>query len=337
MRLDFETIKAITCGAISVLEDADSIHFQRFTEEQFELYRNKATGLYEKSQASAGIKLSFKTDSERLFIKTRVENACCRSYFSFDVYVNECLIDTLDNFAGQELPQNYSEISFPVGEFSKIFDLGAGVKTVTVHLPWNKKTALLELSLDDGAWIEPAKPRKKLLAFGDSITQGFDSLRPSMRYISRLAKALDAEEFNKAIGAERYFPELAGTKESFVPDYITVAYGTNDWRSSGKEEFEIACKGFYAALERNYPGVTTFVITPIWRHNLDIETAFDSFSQIEQTIRKTVAGMKNVVVISGINLVPHDVSFFGDDGLHPNAEGFDHYFRNLYEIIKEYI
>lgn len=335
MRLDFEQIKAITCGAVRFCRNDDGIRFYRFTQEQHELYSQKQISLFEKSQATAGVKFCFRTDSTSLFFKALFQNAYCRTYFSVDVFADDKLVGCLDNFSDREIPQDYSNITFPVGEFSKAFDLGQGIKTVTVHLPWNKKIVLQELSLDDGAFVEPVKPEKKLLAFGDSITQGFDSLRPSRRYISRLCGALNAQEFNKAVGAERYEPALAALKEDFVPDYIVVAYGTNDWSGSDPETFNANCKAFYENLGKNYPGVKTFVISPIWRVNADAVTAFSAFSDIEKGIREASAGMDNVTVIPGVDMIPHDVKYFGDYGLHPNTQGFDHYFANLWAKIKE--
>ena len=337
MQLDFEQIKSITSGAVRIIQAEDGIRFYRFTQEQHELYAQKIEGLFQKSQATAGIKFCFRTNSKALFLKGFFENAFCRTYFSVDVFADDKLVGCLDNFSDQNLPRDYSAINFPVGVFSKSFDLGEGIKTVTVHLPWNKKVSLREFSIDDGAWIEAARPEKKLLAFGDSITQGFDSLRPSRRYIARLAQALGAEEFNKAVGAEHYYPALAETKENFDPDYIVVAYGTNDWSSSTPEIFDTNCKAFFAALHKNYPQVKTFVISPIWRVNADAKTAFASFSDIEKGIRAAIVGMDNVTVISGIDFLPHDIECFGDAGLHPNITGFDHYFNNLWQHVKEYI
>lgn len=334
MQLDFETIKSITCGAVRMTQGEDGIRFYRFTQEQHQLYSQKIEGLFQKSQATAGVKLCFKTDSKQLFFKALFENAFSRTYFSVDVYVNDKLIGCLDNFSDQTLPEDYSEITFPVGEFSKSFDLGDGEKTVTVHLPWNKKVALRELSFDDGSYVIPVKPEKKLLAFGDSITQGFDALRPSRRYIARLAQALGAEEFNKAVGAEHYYPDLAATRDAFVPDYITVAYGTNDWSSSTPEVFKANVRKFYSNLQSTYLGVKTFVITPIWRPNWQAITAVGAFSDIEKEIRLATENMENVTVISGSDLVPHDTKLYGDVRLHPNNDGFDHYFHNLWSMMK---
>lgn len=334
MQLNPEQIKSVTWGAVRYTEEEDGITFHRFTKAQQDMYEKKDEGFFEKSKTSSGIKLCFRTDSTVLYIDTTVKNARSRTYFSFDVFVDSKLVGCLDNFSDQKIPRDFSEINFPVGRFGKTFYLGAGTKTVTIHLPWNKITKLHQLTLDDGAFIEPVRRIKKLLVFGDSITQGFDALHPSGRYISRLADALDAEEFNKGIGGECYCPDLAVLRDDFTPDYIVVAYGTNDWSGTNKAIFYPNHKAFFKELTKNYPGVKTFVITPIWRVNYDMERDFDSFFEIDAAIRETTASLENVTVISGFNLVPHSTDYFGDYGLHPNLEGFDHYFKNLWKQIE---
>ena len=333
MQLSYETIKSITTGAVSVEQTDAGIRFYRFTAEQREIYAGRREALQLKSQATAGVKFCFETDSRSLFIRGLFEHASARTYFSVDVFVDGELVDCLDNYSDVEIPPVYTTIQFPMGAYEKKFSLGEGRKTVTVHLPWNKIVTLQELSLDDGSFVTPVKQEKKLMAFGDSITQGFDALRPSRRYIARLAEALGAEEFNKAVGAEYYDPELAATKDAFTPDYIVVAYGTNDWGSSTPEVFGKSVRPVYASLRKNYPEARIFAITPIWRAAINEKRAFDSFFDIEKGVREATAGMENVTVISGIDLVPHESRYFGDGTLHPSAEGFDHYFKNLWKTI----
>lgn len=59
--------------------------------------------------------------------------------------------------------------------------------------PWSVRASVKELSIGDNALIEPVKTEKKLLAYGDSITQGYIALRPSSMYTSKLADFLNAE------------------------------------------------------------------------------------------------------------------------------------------------
>ena len=335
MELTFEQIKSITCGAVSVEETEAGIRFYRFTKDQLAIYPKRREALVLKSLASSGVKFCFETDSETLFVKGIFEHASARSYFSLDVKVNGEVVDSLDNFSDVEIPPIYVDIQFPMGRYEKLFQLGKGMKKVTVYLPWNKIVTLESLCLDDGSVIKPVKFSKKLLAYGDSITQGFDAMRNYNRQIARLSEALDAEEFSRAVGAERYDPELAALRDDFDPDYIVVGYGTNDFSGLTPEEFNSNCSGFYRELEKHYPNARIFAITPIWRADMENPRAFSSFFDIEKGIRNATKNMKNVTVIDGMTLVPHDPKFYADGRLHPNDAGFEHYYRNLWKAVKE--
>lgn len=330
MKEHFEQIASVCLGAVRASETDRGIRLYRFTEEQEALYRQRSEGFYKKSFATAGMKLLFETDSETLFLKVNVSaGGSPRRYFSFDVAVNGEIIGYLDNFSGEVLPKDYTQVQLPLGEFSRNFALGSGKKNVCIYLPWSVIVEIEELSLDEGAYITPVKPSKKLLAFGDSITHGYDALRPSNRYVARIAEALEAEEINKGIGGEVFFPELAKACDGFSPDYITVAYGTNDWSGTEEGDFKERCFAFYEALSRNYPEAKIFAITPIWRKDYQAETAFGSFGKVAEDIRAIVENFENITCICGYDFVPHEEKCFGDLRLHPNDEGFEHYAHNL--------
>lgn len=228
-KLTLEEIKEITLGAVRVESDENGVNFHRFTKSQEEIYKNRNADFYKNVFATSGVKLSFKTDTQSLFLKVDVLGGSSRKFFSFDVFVDGEKVDCLKNFSEDALPSDYSTVLLPLGEFEKKFSLKKGEKKVSVYFPYTMKATLKELLVDKGAFIEPIKPKYKLLCFGDSITQGYDALYPSNKYTTQLADFLDAEEYNKAIGGEVFFPELVGEKEDFEPDYVTVAYGTNDW------------------------------------------------------------------------------------------------------------
>ena len=337
LRLNCEQIRSITTGAISVVEEPSGVRFYRFTDEQFDLYEKRNEKLFQKSKTTSGIKLSFETNSENLYLRFLVDGHIGASFMAFDVFVNGEMIGSLNNFEGVEFPRAYLKTEFPVGTFSGGFTLGEGEKLVTVHLPWNGSLQLQEISLDDGSFFAPVKPEKRLLALGDSITYGNAAMHPSARYIARLCDALGAEEFNKGIGGEFFYPELSATRETFTPDYIVVAYGTNDWRKLPQAEFRHNVKAFFANLKQSYPCVKTIVITPIWRSNLHAETDFDSIQDVILAIREAADVLENKIIVDGMELVPHDVSCYGDYGCHPNDEGFRNYFENLWKQIRDKI
>ena len=337
MKLNFERIKDITIGAVRVEEQNGLVNLYRFTKEQQELYKNRSQDFYMKTFASAGIRLLFKTNSKNLALTVVTEKGSSRTYFSVDLFCDGKAIGYIDNYSDTELPPVYTTAALEFGEFSKEFELPNGEKTVCIYLPWSAKTAIKEISLDDGAFIQPIKPQKKLLAFGDSITQGYDALRSSNRYMARLTDKLGFEEINKAIGGEVFCADLAKCKEPFTPDYVLVSYGSNDWNRKTLDEFNANCKAFYESVSKNYPDSKIFAITPIWRKDMHEERPFGEFKNVDLCIREAVKDLKNVTVITGFDFVPKDVSYFADLRLHPNDEGFEYYFNALYDKIKSEI
>jgi len=334
MQLSFEQIKEIATGAVDSHIEDGMLQLKRFSPEQMELYRVSNEMFYKKTFALSGMKLLFKTNSENLFMKFKTEYAGSRKYFSIDIFVNGKPIDYIDNFSDVEIPQMYATMDFPLGDFSKNIYLGDGEKTVCVYLPWSVKTLFEEISVDDNSFVEAIKPEKKLLVFGDSITQGYDALRPSNRYITKIADLLCAEEYNKAIGGEKFFPALAELKDSFNPDYILVSYGSNDWRHRDMETFKVKCKGFFENLAKNYPNTKIFAVTPIWRKDMTKESIFGDFKMVDPLIRNAVKDIENISVISGFDFVPKDEKYFADLKLHPNDEGFRYHAENLSKEIK---
>lgn len=335
MNLTTEQLRAVACGAVSVAEEQDGVHFYRFSQEQMELYKKEKADLYGRTLATAGVRLRFRTDSEKLFLQIHVtpQPGTTRRFFGIDIFKNGKCIDTVENYSEADLSGDYTAIQVPTGDFSKNVYLGKGEKEICIYMPWSMHTVIKTFALDDGASVIPVKPSKKMLCFGDSITQGYDALCPSNRYTSQLADLLDAEEYNKAIGAEVFFPALAASKEDFVPEYITVAYGTNDFFRSTRDVFLKDCAEFYQTLSRLYPESKIFAITPIWRKDHEMETDF-SFFLVKERIEEVASQLPNVTVIDGFDLVPHDERYYSDLRLHPNDKGFNKYFKNLAKHFK---
>lgn len=334
MNLTTEQLRAVACGVVSVAEEQDGVHLYRFSQEQMELYKKEKADLYVKTLSTAGVRLRFRTDSEKLFLQIRVTpQPGSRRFFGIDVLKNGKCIDTIENYSETDLSGDYTTIQVPAGDFSKNVYLGKGEKEICIYMPWGMNTVIKAFALDDGASVIPVKPAKKMLCFGDSISQGYDALCPSNRYTSQLADMLDAEEYNKAIGAEVFFPALAASKEDFVPDYITVAYGTNDFSKSAYDVFLKDCAEFYQTLSRLYPESRIFAITPIWRKDHEKKTDFHFF-RVKEKIEEVASQLSNVTVIDGFDLVPHDERYYSDLRLHPNDNGFKKYFKNIAKYFK---
>ena len=129
MKLTLEQIKSITFGAVRVEEEADGIHFYRFTKEQEELYRTmREKSLLVKTFATSGICFRFRTDSAILSFCGQTTPGSTRSYFSFELFVDGEKIGGVDNFVPESYPKGKPNVPFPLGEFSAEFELGEGEK-----------------------------------------------------------------------------------------------------------------------------------------------------------------------------------------------------------------
>lgn len=323
MNLTYEHILSITQGAVSVEEKVEGIQFHRFTKEQEEGYEK--TQFHPRQYATAGVRLHFKTDSNSLYMKILANRSSSRSFFTFDILVNGKLSDSLHNV-----------IQDSCGEYEAKFELGIGIKDVCIHFPWSVCGIIKELCLDDDSFVEPVKKDKKIIVFGDSITQGYDAENPSNRYAANLANALGAEEINKAIGGELFCPWLAQLKDDIEPDYISVAYGTNHWHKSTPEEFRNVCEEFYQNLIKNYPNAKIFALTPIWRKDRTDNTSFNNFEEIGKIVAEVVKKYDNVSCISCHDFVPEDENLFSDLFLHPNDAGFKYYSEGVTQAVSSF-
>ena len=341
MKLTLKDLERVTLGVDRIEDLCGKIRFHRFTEQEELFYQTRdkmfARNFRYRCKATSGVRLSFLTNSKKMKIAALVSPATSRSYFSFDVFENGKPVGYLDNFKDEDMKGNFTEISLSHGNFEKTFSLTEGVSEVTVYFPWSVSVDGFELELDDEATVTPLSPSKKLLMYGDSITQGYDAIRPSNRYAALLADRLGAEEINKAIGGEVFVPELARMKVDFLPDYIAVAYGTNDWSTTDGSRFLDNAKVFLKTLSEYYPNARIFAITPIWRADFEEYRKFGDFCKVEKLICEAAAGLENVSVISGIDFVERDVKLFADLRLHPRDEGFVQYYENLSKKIGELI
>ncbi len=333
MVLGIEQIQSATTGAVRISQKLDGIHFFRFTREQQEMLSTRKEDFYKRSFGTTGMRLRFRTDSAFLRIKFSVAYCDVKSVPVPDISVDGIFIEGTENCYKTMPAPYYGDREEPYTVFSLDYDLAAGEKEICVYLPWCGAFILKELTLSDGASFVPVLAEKRALCFGDSITHGAEATRPRNRYISRFCDYLGAAEYSKAICGEMFWPALADTLEPFVPDYITVAYGTNDWSKTTPEELRENCLGFYRNLMKRYPHAKIIAITPLWRADEVEKGRLITLADVHDLICEAVKDHPNATVIRGYDLVPHQVENYDDFRLHPNDVGFAYYYENL---VKEY-
>ena len=326
-KLSLEQIKQIAHGVSRVEEVDGKISFYRFTKEQQELYKVVSADFYMKSFSTSGVSLEFDTDSEYLGLSVSICKGSSRYYFTHSIFVDRKRIGELSG----EIEKGAENVPF-----CKEFQLGSGLKRVRIVFPWSVASSLVALELDENAKITPVAKSCKMLMFGDSITQGYDAMKPENAYAVQIATRLDAEARNKGIGAERFRAQTALLKDDMEPEIITVAYGTNDWSKSTKEEFETACREFYINLRLTYPNTKIIALAPVWRSSInDKKQKGMPLSYIAEYIKGVAESVSNMTVIDCIDFIPHELENFQTDGLHPIDAGFEHYVKNLWDAMEK--
>jgi len=321
MKADIRLIKSITKGAERIEEKDGGFNFYRFSKKEEKLY--SASPLFPRTFATAGIKLHFITDADKLHLQIETEGVCYAKFFSLDVYSDKKLCGTIKNYPDTLSDTGYIDSDFPNGEYSGDFDLGGGEKEVEIYFPQLVKTKLLSLELSGGEVIKPIPSKGHFLLYGGSVSQGTAAKNPSFAYGVKLSESLNCELFCKSIGSEVYFPELAEIKSEVIkPSFIMAAYGSNDWYNLTYDEAERRCRKFWEAICKNYPESKKIALSPIWYRDRFVKRPFGDFSEMEKLIERVTGEIGGISHIPGFNLIPGDDEYFVD-GIHPNNQGFE--------------
>lgn len=325
MKLNFETVKEITVGAIEVTEHADGVHFNRFTDKQVAAWTALGADLGERTGYSSGVHLDFHTNSKKL----RFLADTCTMY---DVCVNG-LLRTSVNMHAQRKTGRPAEIELcdPIGnELDEV--------RVTIYFPrGNLPVVLSTLELDDGAYVKPHTFDHKFLFLGDSITVGCNAEHHSLCYSYSISKFFNAEMLNQSIAAGTFDANCIDSID-FVPDTVFIAFGTNDFNhSESAEDIERRARQYMLTAKQHFGEAAKrfFVISPIWRADLDFDRPTGTFKGVRDIIINA-SEEYGMIHVDGLDLVPPMKDFFKDEYLHPNDVGFAQYTQNLLRKIIRY-
>lgn len=318
-----DTLQKLLHGCHHIEPDSGGFRLHRFTSGQEALFAGDEKFTI-RCLSTAGITFDFYTDSPYFRFDSELVLYDDRDLYGFDFYVDGCLVKSFHEK--------------PVRTFQAHFDLplpGGALHRVTIWFPFSAVPRLSGFELREGSAIEPVAPRKKYMSLGDSITQGFDSLRPGHAYPAQLAGYFGYELLNHAISGHVFDPRTLEENLSFQPDLITVAYGTNDWNKTESPSVIFRdAKAYLEKLTRLYPNAEIYAILPIWRADLDTPTQNGDFLEFRRNLLTLFQNYPGIVPVDGFGLVPHLPEFFEDSKLHPNDLGMLHYSRSLIQFIE---
>ncbi len=314
MKLTFKEIEKITVGAVKMSEEADGIHFYKCTDKQVKAWGALHKDLGTRSLATTGVRLDFHTDSKSL-------SFTAPSGDKFELYI--------DGLFRKRFIMSESGHTV-CAEINDVFGKPMDMARVTLYFPAHSAGVLSALELDDGAKVIPHTFDTKMLFIGDSITQGWDAGYDSLSYAQRTSRFFNAESVIHGVGGG-YFHDTIFDSIDFKPEYIVIAFGTNDFgHYPTTDEMRYHARAFFDSIKKEYGDAkNVFVLSPIWRADfLTKNPKMGSFDQCRSVVI-TEAESHGFTHIDGATLVPPDPFFFADERLHPDALGFGIYAENL--------
>ena len=328
MKLGRTQLKKIIHNVLSYDYDKNGdLYFRRFTESQRNAYELASKDWFIRTKASAGVTFDFISDSDYLAIQMRLDVASSKKWSDFDLYVDGV-------FTARKKFENTD---------AKLlhFLLPKGEHRVTLYFPWTVETVISAVHLSDGASIKEVSKVAKAIAIGDSITQGYITEYTSLTYANQVARELDIELVNQGIGGCRCVESTINESlVSYNPDFIIMAYGTNDYTQyDDKEEFRLKTSAYIKKLTSLFPETKIVALLPIYRNDEGNQTreAFREY-QLEDArkmLLETYRKYNNIVVVTETK-IPHIPDVFAPDYLHPNELGFQYMAKAIEKEIRKW-
>ena len=209
-----------------------------------------------------------------------------------------------------------------------------------ILLPYGQSLDFLGLDLGGNGTLEKTVPRpqKRYVAYGDSITHGFQASRIDRNYPYQVGVALGYQVVNMGFGG-RHAEETDGDAiAACKPDLVTILIGFNDrYHSRPLAEYKRHLGGLITRIRKASLSVPIFVITPIWSSEpaWASGTLGLSLEDYRASVREIVSGAQDTMLflVDGLALMDNTTGLT-TDGIHPNDKGFDQIAARLTGILK---
>lgn len=206
------------------------------------------------------------------------------------------------------------------GAYDLSIDFGsAQVRKIELLFPHAAGYDLLGVNLDPVYATLPFLPKKRIVAAGDSITQGAFASAARSSWAFLLGQAKNAEIINMG-----YSGGIASTlgngswANSLKPDAIIALLGHNDFQAQNSiATFKSAVDALLTTW-LNGTSATIYMVTPLWS---SVSKSIP-ISSYRTAIGEVVSAKSSsrITLIDGLSLAAGSTSFF-PDGIHPNDAG----------------
>ena len=288
------------------------------------------TGLI--SRECAGGRVRFVTDSPYVAIHvtyravSKVPSYSNTATLGFDLYADR-------GYVGAFIPAKETET-----ELESVLDtIHEGENVYTLNFPICSQIESLHIGIKEGSVLKNA-PRyavsTPIVYYGSSITQGSSASRPGTTYENIISRALNADYINlgfwgNALGEEKMAEYIAGLKMSaFVYDY--------DFNAPNAEHLQKTHERFFKIIRQAQPNLPIILCSAPRYYFADEHEK--RLEVVKTTYENAVkAGDKNVVFLSGKEMMKDvkDVAFA--DSVHPTTVGFVEMAKYIGDALKKFL
>lgn len=286
---------------------------------------------------TAGGRIRFQTDSPYVAIHAKMSGISKMSIFplsgtaGFDLYAKAEGEEErfINSFAP---PYDIADGFESVIRFDKL-----QMREITVNMPLYSGVDEVYIGLQEGAKIlppKPYKPRKPIVYYGSSITQGGCASRPGSGYESVIARRLNIDYVNlgfsgNAKGEQTIADYIAGLNMSvFVYDY--------DYNAPTVEHLQNTHERMFQTIRAAHPDIPIVMMTRPKVYLTDEEVKRREI--VRTTYQNAIdRGDENVYFISGAELMADAGNDGTVDCVHPTDYGFASMARVLGDLLEKLI
>ena len=309
-------------GCTGIYEIDGLTGFSRFTAEELEYYSLRSDADFVRSHAMAGMYLEFMTDAPEISFTYRLYRDFYVRTSGFDIWENGIFsanyaVETDD---GADVTITYARKS-------------AEASVVRIYFP--NGCVVLPVSFSFGnAALSNCRKTKRVLFYGDSITQSAYIPTPSLSWYGFIADALDAEYVNRGIGSMIFDPESLPTHDDYAPDYVFIEYGSNDLGKVADNETALSsAKAWLVKMCGLYPNAQKICILP------DFTPCGREEAQIRQDAYcaelNRICADFGIPAFSSAPLIPNLDVMFCADHVHFSEAGSAVFANRLLEAMKK--
>lgn len=287
--------------------------------------------VWELSENSAGVSISFKTNSSELSVKWTI-----KLDFSMN-HMTNVGVKGIDLYYKENGSWDYLSSGIPSGKTNKAF-LFKGISDQTreyrLHLGLYDSVTNLQIGIHEASSFEIVKDKELPIVFyGTSITQGGCASRPGIAYTNVISRALGVECINLGFSGNGHMEESLGAIIAKIQaKLIVIECMANVDLETVRNNTIPLIQAIRKTRQDSFPSIV-FVEEAIINNKNPDQNYIQSIHQKNLELAEQIKiaediGYKNVYIISQVGLIDQD-SEATVDGTHYNDLGFERHAKNL--------